>query len=186
MFRFAPSLRLAFTRCGSSVTELSAVEAAKYARPAAAADGAAALAKPSNERVTGPVLDCTLCGVVRNTAVGPADDSPVLRCDVVATSVSPSRGPLSEWVVDKQIFRVAVRGKYAAQQCTVFRDGAVVYCHGRLLLKPIFDANSFSYQYTPEVVVSDEYGWAQCVMRETAAVPNRGGGGASRGSSSAA
>lgn len=192
------------TRCGADVQELTPEQAAKYLRPAkvpapalvstsltldadeqeqqlknAAVDGTSEIT--SDEQLfinsnTGPVCDLSLCGVVRNTALGPEDEEPQrqIRCEIVTSWVSPSRGVVSQWVADRQVFRVAVRAesnsKWHCESTTPFRDGAIVYLLGKLHLRPMFDATSFTYHYLPELVLSDEFGVAECVMHEKCVV----------------
>jgi hypothetical protein len=190
-----------FSVCGAVATPLSSADVAKYAMPAAVAQRGAAsavsvdVANALGAPATGPVFDCSVCGVVQNMQLFAGDDAvPALQCDVITSWVSPSRGAISQWTADKQAVRVNVRGAAAAlavramkrrptapvgpprggvddepdaaDRAAVLRDGAVVFVHGRLLLRPNFDAATFAYHYLPELVVSDQYGWARCISVE--------------------
>lgn len=172
--RFASS---AFCIVGSTTKELSPEDVKRlYSRPEncrSSITTATNSQETSSFESTGPILDLSVIGVVKNTQLGPTDDQlPLLKCDIVSSWISPARGAVSDFIVDKQVFRVQVRGRkyFSSPSCSsptnLFQENAIMFCHGRLILKPVFDSNNFKYQYFPELILSDEYGWAECLMHE--------------------
>jgi hypothetical protein len=158
-----------FSIVGSETRELSSDEIKKlYSRPENVVSSSSSSKNSSLlSATTGPLLDLSLVGVVKNTQVGPSDDQSLsLKCEIATSWISPSRGAVADFLIDKQVFRVNVRGKKYLLHSDLFRENSIVYCHGRLILKPVFDSNNFRYQYFPELILTDEFGWAECLLYE--------------------